>query len=159
MRDERYVRAVHEAAHTLMFTLHDAKVVDCVIYAADAKEIIDGQSCIVTGHTGVTELAKVAHHTVYSLVICNRAGFDAACRIDTEEAKKDKQMDEIKIQEYFDELQLPENVRSEILEASSKECSALLDEHWESIQKMAALLYDKGRLEGDEVRAIIQGQQ
>jgi len=49
--NERYVRAVHEATHALMFDGKGAKVIDASLRIVDAKEVIDGQCCTVTGYT------------------------------------------------------------------------------------------------------------
>jgi hypothetical protein len=159
MAEERYVRAIHEAAHAFMFTEQGVKVVDCGIHAVDKKEIVDRHSCTITGYTNVTELPKAALNTIFSLVLCTRVGFDAACRVDVEQAKKDVRMDEIQIHKYFGELKLPKIIRTVILDESQKESFALLDQHFGTVEKIAARLVEKGKLDGGEVRAIIQSSQ
>ena len=141
--------AMHEAGHVFLYEFNDISVKHCLLRG---KPAIDG----------ITELVRqmpITQHNFWPVIVSIMAGAAAQHVVDERGAMTNATADMLRASEYIELVGLNQKQADELIVEAAKAAATIIMKNISTIVEIADVLERKKRVEGDEIRKIIQQHQ
>jgi hypothetical protein len=138
--------AMHEAGHAFLYEFNDISVMRCLLRGEPAID-------------GITELVRQTPITKYNfwpVIVSIMAGAAAQHVIDERGAVNNATADMRRASEYMDLVGLNQKQTDELIVEAAKAAATIIMKNIGTVVNIADVLERKKRVEGDEIRQIIQ---
>ena len=146
--------AMHEAGQAFAYEYHDIRVKHCVLESP--APMVDGKLVQCGGVTEPVNRNEITKDNLWLEVVCIMAGAAAQHAVDelgtVDSAVRDMQ----RAAQFIEGLGLSMEQTEELIMAASKAAAKIMTENIATIRKIAGVLEQKKRIEGYEIRKIIQ---
>jgi hypothetical protein len=146
--------AMHEAGRAFAYEYHGVRVKGFALQRS--MPTINGQA-VLSG--GVTEPANAVQITKYSLwpeIVCIMAGAAAQHAVDAQGAMDSVVADMQHAAERMEPVGLDQKQTDEVLVEAAKAAAKIIMKNIGTVRRIAGVLEQKKRIEGDEIREIMR---
>ena len=146
--------AMHEAGRAFAYERHDIRVSRCVLEASSPN--INGEPTLCCSATELTNRHEITKYNLWQEVVCVMAGVAAQHAVDENGAMLGASGDLARTEEWIKRVGLNQQQADELILAASKAAAKMMTENIVTIRKIANVLEQKKRIEGDEIREIMR---
>jgi hypothetical protein len=143
------IEAIHEAGHAFAFTHFGVEVEYATLIVSDE---FDGNTSEWGGYTSTP--AHVA--SVLQEAVCIMAGPIAGSIETGKDFGRESEGDFQHLTELFDQHKIPHDYRAKLRFRASVKSQKLISANWETVLKIARVLEEKKRIEGWEIKKIVE---
>ena len=145
---------MHEAGRACAYERHDIRVSRCVLEASSPS--INGEPILCCSATELTDRHEITKYNLWQEVVCVMAGVAAQHAVDENGAMLGASGDLARTEEWIKRLGLNQQQADELILAASKAAAKMMTENIVTVRKIANVLEQKKRIEGDEIREIMR---
>jgi hypothetical protein len=146
--------AMHEAGHAFAYEHHGIRVSYCVLERF--TRTVNGEPILCGGLTVPANRAEIRKHNLWQEVVCIMTGPAAQHAVDEKGAIDSAIGDMQRAAEFIESVGLNQQQADELILGASKAAATIMAKSIATVRKIADVLEQKKRIEGDEIREIIR---
>jgi hypothetical protein len=149
--------AMHEAGNAFAYEHHGIRVSYCALERF--TRTVNGEPFLGGGLTIPANRAEITKHNLWQEVVCIMTGPAAQHAVDERGAIDSAVVDMQRATEFIERVGLNQQQADELILGASKAAAAIMTKYIATVRRIADVLEQKKRIEGDEIREIIRQQR
>jgi hypothetical protein len=149
--------AMHEAGQAFAYEFNGISL--RISSLERTTRIINGESVVFGGRTEPAPAPQITKHNLWQHVVCIMAGVAAQHVIDEQGAMSNAVADMQRAAECIERVGLNQQQADELIIEAAKAGANIIKKNIATVRKIAEVLEQQKRIEGDEIRGIIRQQK